>query len=194
MALRTWLSRREPNSRRFNCPACVVQWTLCRAKRDSRANGSDRNRAGTSSRLFDLFSRVAIAVAAQHRWNLGSCRRSSVLCVAQIQFTGWLTPQELTNWYRRADILVVPSWYEPFGMVILEGMLHGVAIAASAVGGPREILDHERTGLLFPARNSKALAEAILRLVRDPIAVSVSPLLAQERCERNGFGTTLLRR
>ena len=85
----------------------------------------------------------------------------------QIQFTGWLTPQELTNWYQRADILVVPSWYEPFGMVILEGMLHGIAIAASAVGGPMEILDHERTGLLFPARDSKALAEAILRFVHD---------------------------
>jgi glycogen synthase len=86
---------------------------------------------------------------------------------AQIQFTGWLTPQELTDWYRKADILVVPSWYEPFGMVILEGMLHGIAIAASAVGGPMEILDHERTGLLFPARDSEALAEAILRFVHD---------------------------
>ena len=85
----------------------------------------------------------------------------------QIQFTGWLTPRQLTDWYRKADILVVPSWYEPFGMVILEGMLHGVAIAASAVGGPTEILDDERTGLLFPAKNAKALAAAILRLVRD---------------------------
>jgi glycosyltransferase involved in cell wall biosynthesis len=86
---------------------------------------------------------------------------------AQIKFTGWLTPQQLSDWYRKADILVVPSWYEPFGMVILEGMLHGIAIAASAVGGPMEILDHGRTGLLFPARDSKGLAEAILRLVRD---------------------------
>jgi glycosyltransferase involved in cell wall biosynthesis len=86
----------------------------------------------------------------------------------QIHFTGWLTPQQLIDWYHRADILVVPSWYEPFGMVILEGMLHGVAIAASAVGGPMEILDQGRTGLLFPARDSKALADAILGLVRDP--------------------------
>ena len=107
------------------------------------------------------------AIAAQHRWNLGSCRRSSSYAQAD-PLTGWLTPQQLTSWYRRADILVVPSWYEPFGMVILEGMLNGVAIAASAVGGPREILDHERTGLLFRARNAKALAEAILRLVRNP--------------------------
>ena len=66
----------------------------------------------------------------------------------QITFTGWLTPPEMAKRYRAADILVVPSWYEPFGMVILEGMLHGLAVAASAVGGPAEILDHGRTGVL----------------------------------------------
>ena len=37
----------------------------------------------------------------------------------RIHFTGWLTPPEIDAWYRRADVLVVPSWYEPFGMVIL---------------------------------------------------------------------------
>ena len=68
---------------------------------------------------------------------------------------------------RVADILVVPSWYEPFGMVILEGMLHGLAIAAAAVGGPAEILEHERTGILFPPRDAKSLAEAVLRLAKD---------------------------
>jgi glycogen(starch) synthase len=86
----------------------------------------------------------------------------------QITFTGWLTPREMAKWYRAADILVVPSWYEPFGMVILEGMLHGLAVAASAVGGPAEILDHGQTGILFAPRNAGALAEAILRLANDP--------------------------
>ena len=63
--------------------------------------------------------------------------------------------------------LVVPSWYEPFGMVLLEGMVHGLAIAASKIGGPAEILDHGRTGLLFPPRDARALAGAILDLVQD---------------------------
>jgi glycosyltransferase involved in cell wall biosynthesis len=74
----------------------------------------------------------------------------------------------MATWYRAADILVVPSWYEPFGMVILEGMLYGLAVAASAVGGPAEILDHGRTGILFAPRNAGALAEAVLRLANDP--------------------------
>jgi glycogen synthase len=85
----------------------------------------------------------------------------------KIHFTGWLTPEEMAQWYRTADILVVPSWYEPFGMVILEGMLYGLAIAAAAVGGPAEILEHERTGLLFPPKDVEAIAQTILQLVEN---------------------------
>jgi glycogen(starch) synthase len=86
---------------------------------------------------------------------------------SQIHFTGWLPPQAVAWWYCVADILVVPSWYEPFGMVILEGMLYGLAIAASAIGGPAEILEHGRTGLLFPPQDVGALATAVLRLLTD---------------------------
>jgi len=52
-------------------------------------------------------------------------------------------------------------------MVVLEGMLHGLALVASDLGGPAEILEHERTGLLVPPRNSEALAAAVLRLLED---------------------------
>jgi len=71
---------------------------------------------------------------------------------SRIHFTGWLTPEQLSRWYAAADVLVVPSWYEPFGMVILEGMLYGLPIVAANVGGPAEILAHERTGILFLQR------------------------------------------
>ncbi|HEU4680028.1 MAG TPA: glycosyltransferase family 4 protein, partial [Terrimicrobiaceae bacterium] len=114
--------------------------------------------------VLDQVSEVQFVLAGGHRGCSGAQMESWLLPAqlrsrrAQIQFTGWLTPQQLSDWYRKADVLVVPSWYEPFGMVILEGMLHGVAVAASAVGGPTEILDHERTGLLFRARSSTALA------------------------------------
>jgi glycogen synthase len=70
--------------------------------------------------------------------------------------------------YASADILVVPSRYEPFGMVILEGMLHGLAIVAADVGGPAEILEHGRTGLLFPPRDVMALSSALQRLLKNP--------------------------
>jgi len=86
---------------------------------------------------------------------------------SHIRFTGWLTPEAMRECYRTSDILVVPSWYEPFGMVVLEGMLHGLAVAASNVGGPAEILRHYETGLLFQTHNAAALADAILELVEN---------------------------
>jgi glycosyltransferase involved in cell wall biosynthesis len=86
----------------------------------------------------------------------------------QIHFTGWLTAHQLAELYCAADILVVPSWYEPFGMVILEGMLYGLPIVAAEVGGPAEILEHGRTGWLFPARDADALGQALLHLMRKP--------------------------
>jgi len=79
-------------------------------------------------------------------------------------FPGWLDSEAMTAWYEAADVLVVPSWYEPFGMVVLEGMLHGLAVAASDIGGPREILEHEHTGLLIPPRDVPALADALCKL------------------------------
>ncbi len=83
----------------------------------------------------------------------------------RIHFTGWLLPDAVAGWYRAADVLVVPSWYEPFGMVVLEGMLHGLPILATRVGGPASILKHGRTGLLVPPRDAEALAAALLSLV-----------------------------
>ena len=85
----------------------------------------------------------------------------------KIRFTGWLPPAEVMRCYGEAEIFVAPSWYEPFGMVILEGMLYGLALAAAEVGGPAEILEHEATGLLFAPREAEALAAALLRLIRD---------------------------
>jgi glycosyltransferase involved in cell wall biosynthesis len=52
-------------------------------------------------------------------------------------------------------------------MVILEGMLYGLAIVAADIGGPAEILEDQRTGTLFPARNAEALTDALIRLVSD---------------------------
>jgi len=99
----------------------------------------------------------------------------------QVQFTGWLAPSEVAKWYCAADILVVPSWYEPFGMVILEGMLHGLSIAATNLGGPAEILQHEQTAVLFPPKDAQALADALIRLLTDiPFRVSLAATAAAE--------------
>jgi glycogen synthase len=87
----------------------------------------------------------------------------------QVKFTGWQPPAEVYKWYDSADILVVPSRYEPFGMVILEGMLHGLAVVAADAGGPSEIIEDGHTGLLFPARDFQALSAALRWMITNPL-------------------------
>lgn len=68
----------------------------------------------------------------------------------------------------RAEVVVVPSFGEGFGMVALEAMERGRPVIASAVGGLPEIVEDGRTGLLVPAGDAEALARAILELAGDP--------------------------
>jgi glycosyltransferase involved in cell wall biosynthesis len=68
----------------------------------------------------------------------------------------------------RAEVVVVPSFGEGFGMVALEAMERGRPVIASAVGGLPEIVDDGRTGVLVPPRDVEALAAAIRGLAGDP--------------------------
>jgi glycogen synthase len=85
----------------------------------------------------------------------------------QIIFKGWVSHQALERLYELADILVVPSRYEPFGLVVLEGMSHGLAVVASSVGGPLDIIQHGQTGFLFEPKNVKALSYYLIFLLEN---------------------------
>lgn len=72
------------------------------------------------------------------------------------------------------DVVVVPSHHEGFSLVTVEAMLHGLPVVATAAGGPRELVDDGVTGLLVPARDVSALAEALVRLASDaPLRASL---------------------
>jgi glycogen(starch) synthase len=86
----------------------------------------------------------------------------------KITFTGWIPDHELVALLNSADVLVVPSIYEPFGIVALEGMAAGVPVVASDVGGLAEIIEHERTGILAYSRNPESIAWAVGRVLSDP--------------------------
>jgi glycosyltransferase involved in cell wall biosynthesis len=66
-----------------------------------------------------------------------------------------------------ADVTVVPSKFEPFGIVALEAMAARCPLVAASTGGLSEIVDDGGTGLKVPAGDSPALAGAILRILRD---------------------------
>jgi glycosyltransferase involved in cell wall biosynthesis len=66
------------------------------------------------------------------------------------------------------DILLLPSWEEPFGRALIEAMALQVPVIATAVGGPPEILADGREGLLLPPRQPHAWARAIRELAANP--------------------------
>ena len=74
---------------------------------------------------------------------------------------------DLPAYYAAADICVVPSLHEMFGLVALEAMACGTPVVASDAGGLRELVRHSETGLLCKSGDAAALAEALDALLRD---------------------------
>ena len=85
----------------------------------------------------------------------------------KIRFTGFASDKEVIDLMTSADVLVVPSVYEPFGIVALEGMATGVPVVASQVGGLSEVIEHDRTGLLVYPRSPESIAWGIDRVLSD---------------------------
>ncbi|MEH2347242.1 MAG: glycosyltransferase [Nostoc sp.] len=84
-------------------------------------------------------------------------------------FTGRISQALLPTYYAAGDVCVVPSYYEPFGLVAIEAMAAGTPVIASNVGGLQHTVVHGETGLLVPPRDSKALEGAIHSLLENPI-------------------------
>jgi len=95
-------------------------------------------------------------------------RRSRLPSTVRLTITGRRSEPELDAEYRSADLLVVPSRFEPFGLVLLEGMARGLPIIASRVGGMPELVGDSGAALWVPPGDPGALAEAIERLADDP--------------------------
>jgi glycosyltransferase involved in cell wall biosynthesis len=91
---------------------------------------------------------------------------------SRIVFAGPLDAAALTTCYADADLLVLPSRAEPYGMVVTEALARGVPVIASDVGGLPEALGSapggKRPGLLVPPGDPPALARALRRWLTDP--------------------------
>jgi glycogen(starch) synthase len=86
----------------------------------------------------------------------------------RVSFLGSLERARLTTVMGRATAFALPSRAEPFGIALLEAMAAGVPAVATRAGGVTEFAQHERNALLVPPTDEHALAEALVRLVRDP--------------------------
>jgi glycogen synthase len=126
-----------------------------------------------------------------------------IIWIAQV-----LPKQEIIPLYTQAALFVCPSVYEPFGIINLEAMACGTPVVASAVGGIKEVVVPEQTGLLVPLepRGSRDfeprdpelfvryLAAAINRLLEDPEHLEWMGIQARERVEQHFSWTSIARR
>jgi glycosyltransferase involved in cell wall biosynthesis len=80
-----------------------------------------------------------------------------------VTFTG--AQKNVQSFYNTADVFVLPSIWEGFGIVILEAFRSGIPVIASNLEGPSELIEHNANGLLFEPKNSDQLASLIKKLI-----------------------------
>lgn len=83
---------------------------------------------------------------------------------SRVVFTGRLTDAEKASAYEACTIFVLPSIYEPYGIVLLEAAAHGKPLISTRTGGPKSIIDDGVSGILVAPGDRRELAHALLSL------------------------------
>ena len=87
----------------------------------------------------------------------------------RVTFTGSVSQLELPKYYNSADVSVLPSHHESFGLAALEAMACGTPVVVSRVGGLKTFIDQGKTGFLIPWRCPEAYAQRLDMLLDDPV-------------------------
>jgi glycosyltransferase involved in cell wall biosynthesis len=100
----------------------------------------------------------------------------------KVRFLGFVNQSQLPMLYKAADLMVIPSRYEPFGLVVNEAMLCGCPVIASdRVGAVRDLITHGETGYVYPQGDVEALAKTIQQALEDPARLNALRPNALER-------------
>ena len=105
----------------------------------------------------------------------------------QIDFVGRVDQDQLPLYYNAADVCVVPSYYESFGLVALESMACGTPVVASRVGGLPTLVHHGHTGYLKPWRCPEAFANSVEMIISSDRLQESLGLAARRRAEMMGW-------
>lgn len=100
-----------------------------------------------------------------------------------VKFTGYLDGESLIQAYENADIFVFPSATDTYSRVVLEAQAAGLATIVSGVGGPKENIIPDKSGLVVEQENAEAYAQAMLSLARHPERLQVMKCAARSWAE-----------
>ena len=101
----------------------------------------------------------------------------------RVMFLGWR--DDAVAVMNALDVLVVSSETEPFGRVVIEAMACGKPVVSFRCGGPAEIIEHEKTGLLVTPRDTAEMAASIIHVLSGPANAEEMGRLGREAvCER----------
>jgi len=143
-------------------------------------------RAWPAIRAARPAARLLVAGEGPERARLETLARMQGLDPAAC-FLGRVTHEEVDGLMRRAQVLVVPSiWFEAFGLTVIEAQRAGLPAVVSGIGGLCELVEPEVSGLHFPPRDERALAQAVARLLSEPEL--------HRRCVEGGFAAAAARR
>jgi len=112
-------------------------------------------------------ARLVVVGEGDDRPRLEQVARAS-RATASIEFAGFLARGELENRYRNADVFVMPSRNEGFGLVYLEAMAHRLPCIGSIHDASGEVIRDGHTGLLVDSDRPDAIASAVVSLLGDP--------------------------
>ncbi|CRK54075.1 MULTISPECIES: glycosyltransferase family 4 protein [Mycobacteriales] len=125
---------------------------------------------------------TTLAVAGegtQYEWLREQARTHRVL--RSVNFLGSLDHTELLGWLHGADAIVLPSRYEPFGIIALEAAAAGTPLVTSTAGGLGEAVVDGVTGLSFQPGDVDGLTSAVREALDDPAATQERARAARER-------------
>ena len=149
---------------------------LCWAARISPEKGLED--AIAVARALDMPLDVCGKIQDQAYWDWATGNASG----AQIEYHGFLPPAELQRRYAAARAtLVTPHWTEAFGNTVVESLACGTPVVAYGNGGPAEIIEHGRSGILVPQADIPALIEGVRE------AVNLDRRVARARAEEFSF-------
>jgi D-inositol-3-phosphate glycosyltransferase len=107
-----------------------------------------------------------------------------------VEFVPPVPHEELSDWYRAADLVCVPSYSESFGLVALEAQACGTPVVATAVGGLRAAVADGISGVLVDGHNPKAWSATLMRLLMEPQRRVLLSLGAVDHASRFGWDAT----